>query len=657
MKSSINHAIRPLTPEIEERIGRNPLLNMDTFIIPSPYIKDAKIELDYHHSYIWQEEGEVLGYIVVYSDAENSSFHIYKLVTSPFGRGRGIGTAFIEYLAANVPLTATVYLYLWERQADTLEFFRGKGFTLGDTIVYRNLIYYHLSARPSEIMERATALLDDSQRRNDDIGKARHDARKTIRFLSHMVDSLSMENSNRIIEDINRESTTLINILNVFRDTTQRMHEVNLRDLLLERIVPFIESSSVPCRINVTIDTKSPKVLGYYVNYGRALVNIVSNALDAIRESGRKGIITIKLFDDQEQLALTIEDNGVGISSDRLVRDEHGVPAFVGMTTKERDKGEGLGSVQIFSTFDPGQITIQSRKGFGTTWTLHFDRPPRGAGEKWYAQLDRRFHEFQSLIEIGEISAATPRTEVIAYIWQIRKMEMFLYDLIMQFGRDHNIRSIYRNVFACTMEKMSEEAFGEEVAGYSCDHPRMKHWLCEMTFMVRRRMQHLRETVDLEKYRAAMFRSYGQAIDHVMIFTIDPETGNFFSTDRKLAEHLDFAPYLGKERDNLIRGEFVGDLNAHDQPISLGVWSIVSDEDLMRKLQLIREAAQRLIEKGVHKEKRLSLYQTTYVRYTHDINADMATTFGEMVRLTNDELRRFIRVADDELDGYFMMQE
>ena len=77
----------------------------------------------------------------------------------------------------------------------------------------------------------------------------------------------------------------------------------------------------------------------------------------------------------------------------------------------------------------------------------------------------------------------------------------------------------------------------------------------------------------------------------------------------------------------------------------------------MLKLRLIREAAQRLIEKGVHKEKRLSLYQTTYVRYSHDINADMATTFGEMVRLSDEELRRFIRVADDDLEGYFMMQE
>ena len=35
------NAIVPLSPEIEERIRNSPLLNIDTFIIPSPYIKDS----------------------------------------------------------------------------------------------------------------------------------------------------------------------------------------------------------------------------------------------------------------------------------------------------------------------------------------------------------------------------------------------------------------------------------------------------------------------------------------------------------------------------------------------------------------------------------------------------------------------------------------
>ena len=135
-----------LTPQTEKRIRRNPLLNIDTFIIPSPYINDLELEKDYSFSYVCQVEGEILGYILVYSDRQKKNFHIYKLVTSPFGRSMGIGSGFIEHLARNIPENSTVYLYVWEKQTDTIEFFRNKGFSAGDQIVYRNLVYYYLSA-------------------------------------------------------------------------------------------------------------------------------------------------------------------------------------------------------------------------------------------------------------------------------------------------------------------------------------------------------------------------------------------------------------------------------------------------------------------------------------------------------------------------------
>ena len=95
--------IRKLTPELEKRILKNPLLNIDTFIIPSPYIKYPDIAKDYEHSYVWYNESEILGYMVVYSNRENNVYFIYKLAASPFGRGKGIGSSFIRHLAANIP--------------------------------------------------------------------------------------------------------------------------------------------------------------------------------------------------------------------------------------------------------------------------------------------------------------------------------------------------------------------------------------------------------------------------------------------------------------------------------------------------------------------------------------------------------------------------
>ena len=85
--------IRKMNPGFEKRIRLIPFLNIDSLLIPTPYAKDRALNIDYEHSYVWDEEGELLGYLLVYSNAERTNFHIYKQVTSPFGRGKGVGSA------------------------------------------------------------------------------------------------------------------------------------------------------------------------------------------------------------------------------------------------------------------------------------------------------------------------------------------------------------------------------------------------------------------------------------------------------------------------------------------------------------------------------------------------------------------------------------
>jgi len=650
------NAIKPLTPDLEGRIQRNPLLHIDTFIIPSPYIKERDIEKDYSHSYVWIEEGEILGYLLVYSDVNHRHYNIYKLVTSPFARGRGIGTLFIEHLAENIPETATVYLYLWEKQTDTLDFFQDKGFTLGESIVYRNLIYYHMSASREDIILGDSFQGGGQHLLSEEIGKTRHDARKTVRLLSHMVDMLSIENCGKIIEDINRETTTLVNVLNAFRDTMNRLHEVDLKELILERIIPYVEASSVSCELRLVLDTPSSTVLGYYVNLGRALINIVSNSLEAIQECGRRGLLEIEMRERDDMIVLIIRDNGSGISRELLQKGEDGLPRFVGRTTKNREEGEGLGTIQIFSTFGSENINVQSCPGVGTEWIIHLQRPSIGM-DKGFVRLERRFNEFKNLTEISDITSESPRNDVITYIWQMRKMEIFLFDLILHFGKYHNIRVVYRTILSYFMHQMDERMIRGEIESYRSDYPQLKSWLLDICLEVKKRLDHFRTSVRMEDYIGALFKSYGQAIENIIIFTLDPEDGYFLSTDRKLAEHLDLAAYLKKEKSELLRGEFIGDMNNHNQPIFLGVWSISSDEDLLNKLKLIQRGARKLMEIGIHSEKKLAFYQTTYIQHQRDIDSDATTTFGEFAKAGEEELLGFTRQADDELQGMLSIQD
>ncbi len=646
------HHIRPLTQEIEDQVLQNPLLNIDTFIIPSPYIQDPEITKDREYSAVWIDEGEILGYMVVYSDIQKKNFLIYKIVTSPFGRGRGIGTRFIENLARKIPEKSRVYVYIWEKQVDTVEFFHSKGFLSDDPIVYRNLIYNHLYAEKEEILIHSSREGKDFQKADEEIGKTRHDARKILRLMSSMVDMLSVDNGDRIIEDINRETTTLINMLNSFRDSMQIVHKVNLQEVILDRIVPYIEASTIPCELHLKLSSRMPMVPGYFMDIGRALINMVSNSLESISETGRRGVIEISISRKEDMVHLMLKDNGEGIPPEKLKTNSEGIPAFVGVTTKGKKTGEGLGTRQIYSTFGAENIKVESVVGEGTVWHISLAKVS-GTLDKWYIQMSRRLNEFKQLWEEPVDNRDAGRTDYIASIWQLRKMEIFLFDLILKFSKFHNIRFIYRTILSYLQGRIEYTDLKNEVDEYRCDYDMMREWLLEISEAIKEKRDKLFSTIDRQDFLGALFKSYGQALENVIIFTMNPETGNFLATDRKLAEHLDFVPYLNSEKNECLRGEFIGDINNDNQPIFLGVWSIESHEDLIRKLKLIRKGARKLIEMGIHKDKKLSLYQTTYVRHSEDINTDISCTFEEMANCSDECLQGYIRQADDEFQNFF----
>ncbi|MDF1567378.1 MAG: GNAT family N-acetyltransferase [Spirochaetaceae bacterium] len=644
--------IQALTPEIEERIRNNPLLNIDTFIIPSPYISDPSARKDPDHSYVWIDEGEILGYLLCYSSADGKEFLIYKLVTSPYGRGRGIGTEFLVHLAGMIPPESEVYLYVWEKQHETVEFFRNKGFDPKDSIVYRNMVYHRLSAKREAVLEK----VGGEQKRApaaDEIGRTRHDARKTLRSLTAMVNALAPENAGRIIEDINRETTTLVNMLNMYRDSMAMAHEVNLQDLILERLVPYVETSKEKVELAINLSASKPVVLGHWLNIGRALVNLASNALDAMAETDRPSRLTISLEDSGESdVLLRIRDNGIGIPEELLLPGEDGKPLFIGRSTKGTGKGEGIGTAQIWSTFGSERLNIASRMGEGTEWSICFERSALGLTKR-FSSLQRRFHELQGLHEEIEITEKSPRTDIITAIWQVRKREIFLYELLERFSRHHNIRDLYRTVLAYFQGSLSEKEFESQVSEWKGEHPALNAWLSVTARRVCRRHEQLASQVDLAAFRGALFKSYGQSLEKVIIFTLNPATSEFLATDRKLAEHLDFVPYLGPDKDRMLRGEFVGDVNIDSNPIYLGVWSVNSQDDLLDKLRLLRDGVRTILDYGIHPEKKLSLYQTTYVRHSRDVDSDALTTFGEFSQMDDEEiLARFARDADDEMQGF-----
>lgn len=642
--------IKKLTPDYEKAIAQLPLLNIDSLLIPSPYVLDKSIDIDYEHSFVWEEKGELLGYLLVYATPDRKKFHIYRQVTSPFGRGKGIGTAFVRYLANTVDPDSHIYLFVWDKLISSIDFFRSKGFVVEEHTVYRKLKFHLMSVTARTLKEKVITSKRPDVSKVEELSKVRHDVKKSLKVLLDMTSMMSVDNFNKVAEDINRETTALLNTLNMYEDTTHLSHKVSLKELITERVIPFVEAVDSSCEVRLFLKNRVSPVIGSYIRVSRALINIVSNAMDAIKSSGRRGGIEFTLEQHDETVTLAITDNGIGIARERLLPGPDLVPLFVGKSTKGSLNGEGIGTRQTYSTFGTDNILVESVEGEFTRWTISMKRSST-RDTALLADLYSKYVRFiKSTQDIG-LSKESRRTEISIFIWQLRQMELFSYDLIYHFSRYNNIRDIFQSIMLYRYGGKSFDSLKQELRSCRVESPSICSWLLGMTRRISRNETYLREHVSFEEYKDVLFQSYGQAVGRTMIFTMDPESGAFFTTDRKLAEHLDFVPYLSRNRDELLRGELVGDVRNIDSPIYLGVWSVKNQDSLLRKLKLIQKGATQLLQMGLDQEKRIAFYNTTYNNCESEIDTFKTVTLGEMAILDEDGLTRFIRQADCDLSG------
>jgi GNAT superfamily N-acetyltransferase len=645
--------IKKLTSDYEKAIAHLPLLNIDSLLIPSPYILDRAIDIDYEHSFVWDEKGELLGYMLVYATPDRCKFHIYRQVTSPFGKGKGIGTAFVRYLAHTIAPDSHIYLYVWDKLISSIAFFRSKGFTIEDLTVYRKMKFHLMSVSARTLRENVVLTQRPDISIVEELAKVRHDVKKSLKILFDMSAMMSVDNFNKVAEDINRETTALLNTLNMYEDTTHLSHKVSLKDLLTERVIPFVEAVDSSCEVRLILKSRTATVTGSYIRISRALINIVSNALDAIKSAGRRGLIEFVLEQHDDTVTLAITDNGTGIAAERLIRGADQVPLFVGTSTKGSMGGEGIGTMQTYATFGADNIVVESSEGESTRWTIALKRSIT-RDTALLADLKTRYIRFIKSTQTIGLARGSGRTEIASFIWQLRQMELFSYDLMYHFSRYNNIRDIFQSVLLYRFGGKSFDYLKNDIRMCRIDNPVIGSWLLGMTRRISRNETYIAEHVPFHEYKGVLFQSYGQAVGRTMIFTLDPDSGRFFTTDRKFAEHLDFVPYLGRTRDELLRGELIGDVRNVSSPIYLGVWTAKDIDDLYRKLLLIRKGAQQLLEMGLDREKRIAFYATTYNSCDSEIDTLKSVTLGELAALDNTGLSRFIRQADNEMSGVLL---
>jgi len=139
-------------------------------------------------------------------------------------------------------------------------------------------------------------------------------------------------------------------------------------DPLVEDAAPLLSAILGETRsLTLALDAAEARVSSDSVEMVRILVNLVTNARDAMTDGGSVTISTVVVLDE---VRISVADTGTGMSEDLKKR------LFTPFFTTKPGKGTGLGLAGVRSAIEAmkGKIQIESSPGNGTTVTLRLPR-------------------------------------------------------------------------------------------------------------------------------------------------------------------------------------------------------------------------------------------------------------------------------------------
>lgn len=184
----------------------------------------------------------------------------------------------------------------------------------------------------------------------------------------------NIEQNNRYIimmtEAVDRIEKVIKNLLNFSRKEEMIFKPVNLEEVI-EKVLILIGHRLEKSHISLSkqIDKNNTKINGSSIHLEQIFMNLLLNAIDAIEECKNlgKGIIKINSVHRNGNLEIFVEDNGIGIPSDKLEKIFN--PFY---TTKIEGTGLGLAVISRLVEAHMGKISVVSKKNKGSKFILTF---------------------------------------------------------------------------------------------------------------------------------------------------------------------------------------------------------------------------------------------------------------------------------------------
>jgi PAS domain S-box-containing protein len=174
----------------------------------------------------------------------------------------------------------------------------------------------------------------------------------------------TQESLGTIQEQIDYVNKIISDLQDYARPLKPELVEVDLRYVIPQ----LLSTVNVPNNIKAVAecDKKLPKLNLDLTFLKRILVNLATNAIQAMPNGGK---LTIRTFEEGDNVSILTADTGVGIPEE--VKPKVFQPL---MTTKSKGQGFGLAVVKRLVEAQGGTITFESKVGVGTQFKIAFPK-------------------------------------------------------------------------------------------------------------------------------------------------------------------------------------------------------------------------------------------------------------------------------------------
>ncbi|MDP3029138.1 MAG: hybrid sensor histidine kinase/response regulator [Deltaproteobacteria bacterium] len=201
---------------------------------------------------------------------------------------------------------------------------------------------------------------------------SKDDPDKFLRLVEKVIHNLDS-----LLEAVDRTDLLIDSLLAKGRqEAAGERRRLNLNDIIAQEI-KFLDADmdlKHGVKKYLDLDPSIPDLYGTYSDFSQVTYNLIKNASEAMKNSQKKEL-RISTRHDNENIYIIFQDTGSGISPDDLGRIFD--PFFTTKPGKEPDNageptGTGLGlyTCSQLMKYYGGEISVQSKLGIGTTFTI-----------------------------------------------------------------------------------------------------------------------------------------------------------------------------------------------------------------------------------------------------------------------------------------------